>query len=284
MGLGSTITSLVRNCSNSSRLKLWFFCSELTTTDKSNITYLLNSEYFRGTTEFIDLNVKNIFGHLNPLHQDWTAYGRLLIPEIINDSYALYLDADLIIELDILQLSTVKSNKILSAVHEGPVRLALDNHLFINKLNWDPTAPYFNSGVLLFNIKQWAKCNTSSNLKEISESYSAHLVSHDQTLLNALCAGKFNQLSKEFNTSWPPNKPAPNTYDKCIIHFIGSPKPWDISGRIIHNSYNIWLQYNTNFWNQKYGKLSPGKLLRTWYIRKSILKNLKHKFFSMLNN
>lgn len=280
MGLGSTLTSLIRNCSDTRKIKLWFLCSELTITDKANIEFLLNTELFKGSTEFINLNIKDNFGHLNPLHQDWTAYGRLLIPEIITDTYALYLDADLIIELDILQLSTIKSNKILSAVHEGPVHLALDNYLFLNKLYWDPKTPYFNSGVLLFNIKQWLNHKASANLKELSENYSQHLVSHDQTLLNAVCAGNFNHLADEFNVSWPPTQIPPAHSTKCIIHFIGSPKPWDLWGKSIHSGYATWSEYNTNFWNNKYGKLNIQKLTRTWHIRKSIARNISLKLFT----
>ena len=280
MGLGSTLTSLIRNCSDSGRIKLWFLCSELTDIDKTNIEYLLSNEFFRGTTEFIDLNIRINFGHLNPLHKDWTAYGRLVIPELITDTYALYLDADLIIELDILQLATVKPNKILAAAHQGPVRLALDNYLFVNKLNWAPSTPYFNSGVLLFNIEQWTNQNTSISLKKISEVYSEHLISHDQTILNAICAGEFNHLPDEFNVSWPPNRKVPTHLSKCIIHFIGAPKPWDLLGESVHSGYDVWAGYNTNFWNSKNGKLNTQKLARAWHIRKSIARNLGIKLFT----
>ncbi|WP_026880427.1 glycosyltransferase family 8 protein [Hymenobacter norwichensis] len=279
-GLGATVTSLIRNCSDTSMIKLCFFCSNITLLDKKNIKLLLTKESFRGKTEFIDLNIEKQFGHLASLHGDWTAYGRLLIPEIIKDEFALYLDADLVIELDILSLPMTKGKNIISAVHEGPVQQALDNQLFIEKLNWEPLTPYFNSGVLLFNNEQWRETKASTKIKEIAEAYPAHLISHDQTLLNALCLGNFNQLPKEFNTSWPPDKKTSSNYNQRIIHFIGSPKPWDISGKLIHNNYTIWAQYNTSFWNNNYGKITTEKLVRTWRIRNSIFKNIKHKLFN----
>jgi lipopolysaccharide biosynthesis glycosyltransferase len=280
IGLGATLTSLIRNCSDSRKLKLWFFGSELISADTTNIKYLLTDELFAGETEFIDINIKSRFGHLTSLHHDWTAYGRLLIPEIITAEYALYLDADLIIGLDILQLSSINSYQILSAVHEGPVRLALDNYLFINKLNWNPVTPYFNSGVLLFNIKQWVKYGADATSKEVAKVYSEHLISHDQTILNAVCAGDFNHLPKEFNVSWPPNEKRLALSTKCITHFIGAPKPWDLWGKSIHNGYALWAEYNTDFWNKKYGKLNTQKLARTWHIRKSIAKNIGLKLFA----
>ena len=115
-GLGATLISLITNCSAKNELKIWFLCSDLNANDKSNIRYLLQNEDFTGALEFVDFNAFERFGHLRSLHGDWTTYGRLLIPTILEVDSALYLDSDLIIEADILALRNFKSEKILSAV------------------------------------------------------------------------------------------------------------------------------------------------------------------------
>lgn len=276
-GLGATLISLITNCSAKNELKIWFLCSELNANDKSNIRYLLQNEDFTGALEFVDFNAFERFGHLRSLHGDWTTYGRLLIPGILEVNSALYLDSDLIIEADILALKNYKSEKILSAVYGSTVRSALENPFFIQKLKWHPETAYFNAGVLVFNITAWKANNTDQTIKYLSEKYSKEFLSADQTLLNAVCKGDFGHLPKQFNQPWYPGKPQPENIDKAITHFVGSPKPWDLFGQIIHTGHSLWKKYNTPFWKSQYGGITMGKLIRTWKIRRSIVKNLRDK-------
>lgn len=276
-GLGATLTSLVRNCSNSKKLNLWFLCSDLKKKDKSNICKLLKDGTFQGNSEFIDFNSKAIFGHFRSLHGDWTPYGRLLIPDIIKSNKALYLDSDLIVEADVLELENFTTDNILSAVRESAVIYALENSFFIQKLNWHPDTAYFNSGVLLFNIAAWKASNVEQKIKEISDKYPQEFLSADQTLLNAICKGAFTYLPQKYNLPWYPSAPKPDNTEDAIIHFVGSPKPWDLFGQTVHAGYETWKAYNTQFWKKKYGHITVGKLKRTWNIRGSIFRNIKHK-------
>ncbi len=276
-GLGATLTSLIRNCSNSKELKLWFLCSSLHQRDKDNILQLLQNEGFQGISEFIDFDAMATFGHLRSLHGDWTTYGRLLIPNIIKSGSALYLDSDLIIECDILDLHKIKNDSAISAVLGCPVQYALENQFFIKTLNWHPDTHYFNAGVLVFNIPLWEEQNIALRVKEISDNYSNEFLSADQTLLNAICEGNFGHLPKEFNMPWYPSNPQPKNNKNVILHFVGSPKPWDIFGKTIHAGYDTWNTYNTSFWEKEYDRLTFSKLVRTWKIRKSIFKNFKNK-------
>jgi len=274
-GLGATLSSLIRNCSDSKQLKLWFLCSQFKKQDKENIKQLLNAEKFLGAIEFIDFDAVKIFGHLRSLHGDWTGYGRLLISQYIKDDSALYLDADLIISLDILDIKKYDfEENILAAVYATKVGYALEHAFFTEKLKWSPETAYFNSGVVYFNLKKWRELDVNSKWKSLSEQYPNELLSIDQTLLNAICEGKFKQLPQVFNNPWYPKLDMPEDALKSIIHFVGSPKPWDYFGRTIHSGFKTWKSYNTPFWQKKYSKLSLEKMKRTWEIKKSILKYL----------
>ncbi|MDB5012652.1 MAG: glycosyltransferase family 8 protein, partial [Daejeonella sp.] len=84
IGLGVTISSLIRNCSDQKQLKLWFFCSDLSAHQKNEIKRLLSKENFTGSYLLLDFNPVESFGFFNPLHGDWTAYGRLLLVDFID--------------------------------------------------------------------------------------------------------------------------------------------------------------------------------------------------------
>ncbi|AYQ31190.1 glycosyltransferase [Runella sp. SP2] len=279
-GLGSTLISLLRNCSNSSEITFWFLCSEMTAEDKKNITTLLSIEKFNGQSNFIDFDAKKSFGHLRSLHGDWTTYGKLLIPQKINGETALYLDSDLIIKLDILTLKNIKFNgELLGAVYGGHIEKALTHNFFIQKLNWHPETGNFNAGVLVFNIKTWKEMNIDFTWPSLALKYSNYFLDADQTLLNLLCKGNFLHLQSHFNSIWFPNAINPFTEEEnAIFHLVGSPKPWDITGSLLNSGFKIWKKYDDDFWKSKYNKITINKLKRTWNIRKSIARHFVSKF------
>lgn len=283
-GFGPTLSSLLRNCSDSKSISFWVLCSELKKSDKENIKKLLELECFEGKTEFIDVNAKKIFGHYRSLHGDWTTYARLLIPIYVESDFALYLDSDLIIQVDVLDLFKFKFNQeILAAVYGCNVSFALDHSFLINKLNWPENQGYFNAGVLFLNLKKWRSSNVEEKWKQIAEQYPNDLLSHDQTLLNAICEGNFGELPACYNVEWYPGMEEPSIKENSIIHFVGSPKPWDILGPFIHNGFDVWKSYNVDFWKRNYGNLNLDKIKRTWKIKNSLVKNLKYKFTRILN-
>ena len=280
-GLAATLMSLIRNCSEPQLLKLWFFCSGFDSSDKRSIDNLLADEKFFGEVIYIDFDAEAIFGHLRPLYGDWTTYGRLLIPDYITDDTALYLDADLIVLLDVLTLVDFDfEQNLLAAVYGCTVEWTLDKLFFIDRLKCLPSQGYFNAGIILFNLKKWRATNVEAKWKKLAKEYPTELVSHDQTLLNAVCEGNFAHLTPNFNNGWLPGNEKPEDAENSILHFIGSPKPWDIFGKFLHRGYHTWKAYSNASWEKKYGTISIQKIRRTWNIKKSIARYSLNKLRS----
>ena len=278
-GLGATLTSLTRNCSNTNQLTLHFLCHKVSNKNKDNITSLLNAEHFEGKVLFIDFDAKETFGYMKSLQGDWTPYGRLLTADYITSDVALYLDADLVVEVDVLSLDGFEfHDHILAAANPNAVKWMNEYAFFRDKLNWSSETYYFNSGVLLFNLKKWRSNNIDNIWKKLSKQYPLEFKSADQTLLNATCGGHFAYSPGNFNNSWTPNTKKPKVdYQTSIVHFVGSPKPWDVFGKQIHYGYALWNSYNPPFWKKKYGRMTLDKLYRSWNIRRSLFKHLKNK-------
>lgn len=276
-GLGAALTSLIRNCSDTKKLTLHFFCSNVDNRDKDNILMLLEMENYYGTTSFHDFDAIKMFGHLNSLHGNWAIYGRFIIPKLIDSEYALYLDTDLLVLLDVLTVNEIRfPDQFIAAVPRGTFMAARDGKFLINRLGLNKEHRSFNSGVLVFNIKTWNSKSISLEMDNICQQYPLELISHDQTILNALCNGNFYHIDERFNNLWYPNRilPIRHSYHNSILHFAGAPKPWDLMGKMTHPGYKIWADYNTTFWQKKYGILTVGKLQRTWKIKKSLLKRV----------
>lgn len=272
-GLGATLSSLIRHCSDSSRLNLHFLCSGITPDGKKDIERLAEWNHFSGAVTFIDFNAKKQFGHLHSLHGDWTPYGRLLIPQLIPAEKVLYLDTDLVVLLNVLELEKMDQEDLpLAAARGGDASMSRDANFYLNILGFDPQVQVFNSGVLLFDVKAWNKQGMEQKCDALSKAYGHHFFSADQTLLNAVSAGNFAQLPERFNRRWSPLDAVIEEPDNSIIHFVGSPKPWDLFGKKVHKAYPLWAAYNPDFWSKKYNQINRNKLYRTWRIKKSIVR------------
>lgn len=171
------------------------------------------------------------------------AYGRFLIPQLINDDRVIYLDTDVIVNDNISNLNDIQwgGNELFAAVKE------------IN----DPNT--YNDGVLVFNnrvLKQQA--GLVDKLLKLGQDN--HLQNGDQSLFNEYFKGKIRELSLTYNYEAGMDRIANyqhqddvttslNSLDKPkIIHFDTNDKPWNLtsSGRM----RRVWWRYYHLSWDQ----------------------------------
>ena len=281
LGLGAGLTSLIQHCSDSAKLHIYFLCSSVNNRIKAAIIELLSEAVFKGRFTFIDFNPYKEFKTFKSLQNDWTPYGRLLIPDLVNEAKVLYLDTDLLIETDVLEIFNIDlTGFALAAVDSTIVKYSLENIFYTQKLKLDPAIKTFNSGVLLLNVELWKTDSIKSALIKIGYLYPDELLAADQTLLNAFFRGNFFSLNEKYNTAWYA-KSQPLTKTDAIFHFVGSPKPWDFFGKYLHTGYSEWKKYNADSWTKKVlSKNIYAQLNRAWTLKRSYLK---HFYISDLN-
>lgn len=278
-GFGVTLSSLVQNCSEPARLHLWIIGAGLTQADKAAMGSLLEAESFAGRTSFVDFEPTEQFQAFPSLHGDWTAYGRLLLADLVQEEQVLYLDADLVVEADVLVVEHFDLGQhILAAVGGGRVKYTLGRHFYTNQVGLPPDMEYFNSGVLLLNLRLWRQDKIKEKCLVLAQQYGSALPSHDQSLLNLICAGNFAKLPPSFNCEWEAVRSRPETADRMILHYIGSPKPWDPFGKLMHNGYKQWAKYADATWMARYNRLHHDELMRVWHIRRSYARCLLNRW------
>lgn len=171
-------------------------------------------------------------------------YYRLLASDILPDTLdkILYLDPDILVINSIEKLWNIDLGNYLfaAASHSGKTEMANN----INHIRLKTTTDYFNSGILLINLK---KCREKIDQNEIYEFVSYHsfgLILPDQDILNTVYsedilqiddavwnydARKYNSYmfrsNKKYDMEWVMN----NT---SIIHFCGREKPWNKNYRL----------------------------------------------------
>lgn len=106
----------------------------------------------------------------------------------------LYIDSDTVITGSIAELFHLP-------MEEYPLAMALDSlgkkhKTYIGLQNGEP---YFNAGVILFNLKKWRELNCEKDLAEHARHSRAHYMSPDQDLLNIVFRNRILRLSLKYN-------------------------------------------------------------------------------------
>lgn len=202
-------------------------------------------------------------------HFTKAAYNRFFIPLIFkNYEKILYLDSDLVVNKDVAQLFGQELNEkyLVGAVRDFEViRWATkDKNWGVSYLNnflgLKNIFHYFQSGVLLLNIKQMINENIYEQLLRTLEKTKTPKFP-DQDVFNIVCEDRVLFLDARWNVEfhipiwapdWMQTMPVSILYDYIesrenpwVVHFAGSKKPW----------HNASLEMSEYFW--KYARRSP---------------------------
>lgn len=191
--------------------------------------------------ERMEFEYVNLRGRLEGVYTDprytEAASFRLLLPELLPElDTVLYLDCDIIARKDMSELfrTTDLGDNYLAAVYEAPIE---DQASRITELGCSPQS-YFNSGVLIMNLRKMREDGVSSKLLDACRK--DYMEFPDQDALNVVCQGKVLPLSPLYNgirTFYIPKymKEFSDMYSDYLwyevdshanIHYTGG-KPWD---------------------------------------------------------
>lgn len=231
------VSSSLMNTSSPSALKYHILDGGLSEDSRRRIELIV--ENF-GAQVYFNEAPKNKYAQykVNAERMSNAAYYRISIPEIFpNDAYkVLYLDCDLVVEGDLLELGAITLNRYqgVAAVQDLSRRSARFQ-LGI------PPHHYFNSGVLLLNLPFWRSNNVSERVRQYKLEFGHLLNTNDQCALNGILWDNWYRLPPEWNQQsgiyrrrilkegaidYPTEEMERATFSPKIIHYVGSRKPW----------------------------------------------------------
>ena len=182
---------------------------------------------------------------------------RLLITNVLSDDIKkiIYLDSDTIINLDIKKLWQVELNdKILAAVSEKESsNIPNGNYITLCKDNIVNYDKYFNSGVLLMNLKllknEGAKITEGINLIAKNPQYK----NYDQDILNYCFSKRYLKLPVDFNKLVVHSRRFGDyRTDNRICHYISTSLGIGVTLNTKDSFSKLWLKYfsKTPFFNE----------------------------------
>lgn len=220
---------------------------------------------------------------------DISIMSRLFMGDVLPDSVerVLYLDCDTIILQSLHRLWEVNlKGAVLGAVMEPTIYDSVKEQIGLN-----PQEPYYNSGVLLIDLKRWREENVQQELVEYFLGHNGALGFGDQDTINAVLRGKIRTLSPRYNffsnyryfrydtlvkllpaysccprAAWEEAKRHP-----AVVHFAGDERPWRAGNRnpyrLAYRKYKrmtVWKDEEMEHGKELYMEMYHVMNLATW--------------------
>ena len=220
---------------------------------------------------------------------DWSKaiYYRLALPSLIKRlNKVIYLDCDLVVMKDIQNLWNTDLSEVYAAAVEAKVEPALKKALSL-----EDDYPYFNSGVMVFNLKKMRTDNIEQTFIEKYESLFNVLKYPDQDILNVVFKNQYRILPLNWNliSSVYRNIPDYFSYDSAAVsdalsnpavaHFTGRHKPWRVLKTSRHPCWKeYWKYLRLTPFKTKYYTLGLIKFVLTGRLKKPAVKKVWKDF------
>ncbi len=270
-----TINSIIQNADKTKKYAVFVLHSELDNTDIEHLESMCTDNVF---VHCISVDINRLVGNnfdYTTAHYSKEMYYRILIADMFGIyNKVIYIDCDLVLNTDIANLyQTDLCDNVIAAVI-NPVIYSTD--YIKNTLGVEPEK-YFNSGVLIINIKKFKELKIKERCLNLLQEIKS-LRFPDQDVLNIACQGSVLYLDIRWNYQWffkIDNIQLPTyckeQYDMAssnpyIIHYSSGKKPWKMRN----------LRYAELWW--KYAKGTPAYMfyakqidykqeLCDWYLR-----------------
>jgi len=211
------------------------------------------TKWAKNLSEFgydVSLNHQSVesshFRNCKDLFNSRANYLRILAPLYAHEERVIYSDADVIFTGDVLDLFKMELNGATIALIESGtcgVRRDAEREL-LSKYGKKDQNPYYGSGLAVIDRDAYIKGKKAELSLDVIREHGSKLTMHEQSVWN--CVFSADEVVK-VDERWiqgPPMKIGDPQLGKQpgIIHFCGSPKPWDLFAEHWHASYPLWEQ------------------------------------------
>ncbi len=192
--MGISVISLFEHNKSINNLTVYLLGENISTENREKLREI-GTMYSRRII-VIDVPPFNIPPALVSARWPLSAYTRLFSGQILPDEVdrVLYLDCDTIINGTISELETIDFN--------GNTALAVKDCIsgrYKRNIGLDYNSPYYNAGVILFNVQELRKLNVSDLIEAYMEQYIELINYADQDILNGILVGKIGELDPKYD-------------------------------------------------------------------------------------
>jgi lipopolysaccharide biosynthesis glycosyltransferase len=249
MPLAVTLFSAAANLSRERSAVFHLVDGGISAANKSRIEEVVRRGHRNVQVSWIAVDANLLRGLPLTKHLNEAAYLRLLVPAVLPATVAkvIYLDCDVIVQRDLSELwqTELDGNLLLAVQDFGVPRVGSYNGIRTQYERWGLTAddPYFNSGVMVIDLKKWRQRDISRRVIEFTRENQDTNLFCDQDGLNAVVGRDWKKLPLRWNSQvgalrnldqiedCPLRTDLYETHgsllkEASILHFTGAGKPW----------------------------------------------------------
>ncbi len=297
-------TVMVRSVLENSMSHLNLFVLAIDLSDEIKRTMVRSWPADRVTVHWLDVDLDQYaksFAQVNYLSR--AAYTRLLIDRYLPTQIerVITLDCDAVMLGDVAELWNFShENYCVMAVRDPCVpNLSHDSSSFLR--SGDQDAPYFNSGLMLVNLKLWREKKISERCIKLAEQHPGRALYADQSLLNSVFQGEWEPLPLSWNCnfrhllihSYPSLRDQVYSHEEVIgalsepkfVHFLSRSKPWHDRKKFhphrkLYDHFlglTLWASHERRSWlSDIFGRMSKNSFrLRCYRQANQIRKKLR---------
>lgn len=197
----------------------------------------------KARVEFIRVD-NSAFRHCKSLFGSHATYLRIYAPQFSETERMIYSDTDVVFTDDIKKLHDTPLHGATIGLPGGEkisCRSEKERRA-LTAFNRSPQDLYYGSGLAIIDVGKYMAAGKISLCEAIAKDWAACLTLHEQTVWNcAFTSAEMMGLDNRWCQSPPLKKGEPcDPFVPGIVHFAGSPKPWDLFGEFYHHSYGVW--------------------------------------------
>ena len=203
MPMGVMLFSLLVNLKNFDEAIIYIISSNLSCPTVERLKRVLHATRIKVESHFekpdTALQFVPTVGHVST-----DAYSRLILPRVIPERFekALYFDCDICVTGDVSNLwdQDIGGRALLAGVDIG-IGVVSRPHGLPNyrELGLEPDHPYFNSGVLVMNLKKWREQDFGARILSYRSENLGIIRFNDQDSMNAVLARDWLRLDLRWN-------------------------------------------------------------------------------------
>ena len=187
----------------------------------------------------------SVFRKCKSLYNSYTNYLRIYAPKYAQSSRIIYSDVDVVFTTDVACLDALDLEGAIIARNGGsPCKTrSLQEQQALYACGREEQDLYYGSGLAVIDVEAYNSSNKAELCEDIATKYAAHLKFQEQTVWNCVFSASESIGIDERWCQTPPLKKSDSqkNFDPGIIHFAGSPKPWDLIGEYFHPAYSTWI-------------------------------------------
>lgn len=242
------VKSLVNKTSENNNYNIYILTNDLTNEDIHEMKELEKSNV---SINVVDVNPKIESIKSKVALRDYysvSIYFRLFIPTLFPElDKAIYLDSDIVLNRDIADMFNEEiGNNYLGAVLDETVYTNKDFIYYVNEALDVSEKQYFNSGVLIMNLKKFRDNDIENDFYRWVNSYDFGTVAPDQDYLNCISKNKVKYLELGWN-KMPLGEVLPDE-KLYLIHYNMFFKPWKYENTMF-DSYFWDIAKTTSFYD-----------------------------------